>query len=141
MEDFSLLVPEPIDPLFNKDAIAMILKAGSFFLKTYNMPPDKIIFCGKMAKSIYDYFIEKKLNLDATLEFKKFDMNDQILIKSKTKVKELSNIGGHAMGESINGLVVPGWCPTPPMSMGGLEIIREKYVEPEVTIALIKYTI
>ena len=136
MEDFNLLVPEKIDPLFHKDAVQMILKAGSFFLRTYNMPPDKIVFCGKVSQSIHDYIIEKKLNLNATFEFRKYDMNDQILVKSKTKVKELSNIGGYARGESLNGKIVPGWVPAPPMNMQGMEIVRERLVEPEVIIAL-----
>ena len=138
MEDFNLLVPEVLDPMFHKDAVQMILKAGSFFLNTYKMPPDKIIFCGRTSKTIYDYIIAKKLNLNATFEFRKHEMNDQILVKSKTKVKELTNIGGYTRGESLNGKIVPGWVPAPPMNLGGIEIIREKMVEPEVIIALTK---
>jgi hypothetical protein len=138
MEDFRLIINDPPDKLFFKDAIQMILKAGSRFLQTYRMPPDKILFHGKTSKPIYDYIIEKQLNLNAEFEYHPYKMNEEISIRSKTKVKEMTNLGGYSRGESLNGKIVPGWVPAPPPNIQGPEIIRERQIEPEVIIALQK---
>ena len=135
--DYTLIIPEKIDRLFYRDAIQLILKAGSHFLNEFKMPPNKIIFRGKQSEIIYNYIIEKKLNLNATFEFKKHHMNNEISIRSTNKVKQITNIGGHGRGESLNGVIVDGWVPVPPMNHGGLEITREKLVEPETTVELI----
>jgi len=135
--DYTLIIPDIIDRLFYRDAIQLILKAGSHFLNQFKMPPNKILFRGKQSELIYNYIIEKKLNLNATFEFQKHNMNDEISIRSTNKVKKITNIGGHGRGESLNGVIVDGWVPVPPMNHGGLEIIREKEVEPEITIDLI----
>ena len=138
MEDFRFIVTDKTDRAYFMDAINMILKAGSRFLKTYNMAPDKIIFSGAYAKPIYDYIIEKKLNLNAIFEFKKSSIHNEIIIQNKHKIKVKTNIGGHSRGESLNGVMVEGIVLPPPDFLGGLEIIKETDEIPVVIISLIK---
>lgn len=115
-EGHVIYYPEAPDFFFFRSVLMQVLRISEVVREEFGKYADRLTFKGELAKPIYEHFIDKKYNLNASIRFQE-SVDSEIVLDCEKKVK----VAKSGVLKEI-----------------GFEYTIEKEVQPEVIITIVK---
>lgn len=115
-EGYVIYVPEEMGFLFFRSALMTVMQVSEAIYRDYGKWAENIVFRGEYGKAIFDNFMLKKYNLNASMTYEP-SPNEEIVMELSKKIKV-------KRGDVIRSI--------------GFEYTIEKDEKPQITISLIK---